>query len=153
MFRNQVAQRSQVVCLEFSGTIQKHEKNSWNFRQVIRHCFSNISIIFKMFLHYGGGGGVINVQLLSGFRQLFYHYFIGKVENGNFHIKSVSQWAPLSNVVRAPKVVLFIFSRGKSIFLLNCPLDAQYNNSECRATKFFLWVSTNTFFFSFAVEL
>ena len=45
----------------------------------------------------------------------------------------------LKNIpVREPQVILLTFSRGKSILLLNCPLDAQYNNSECCSAQFFL---------------
>ena len=34
-------------------------------------------------------------------------------------------------IVRAPSGILLTFSRAKFILLLNCPLDVQYNKSEC----------------------
>ena len=46
----------------------------------------------------------------------------------------------------------FYFSTSKCILLLNCPKDAQYNKSECWGAQFFLWVSANTFFFSFSIK-
>ena len=45
-----------------------------------------------------------------------------------------------SLVAKALQVILHTFSRGKSILLLNCPLDVQYNNSECWPAKFFLLI-------------
>ena len=59
----------------------------------------------------------------------------------------------LCNVVGEAEVILPTFSRGKSILLLNCPLDAQYNNSECCLARFILWGSVNTFSFSFIIKL
>ena len=56
-------------------------------------------------------------------------------------------------ISQAPQVILLTVSRGKSLLLLNCPLVVQYNNSECRPTKFSLRVLTNTFFFSFTIKL
>ena len=44
-------------------------------------------------------------------------------------------------IVRAPSAILLKFSKGKFILLLNCPLDVQYNNSECWPAQFFLLVS------------
>ena len=60
-----------------------------------------------------------------------------------------------SSVVREAEVILptFSISRGKSILLLNCPLDAQYNNSECCLARFILSASINTIFFSFIIKL
>ena len=49
----------------------------------------------------------------------------------------------LSTVMREVQVILLTFSRGKSILVLNCSLDVQYNNSECCSAQFFLWVSAN----------
>ena len=54
------------------------------------------------------------------------------------------------------KIHLYFLASGKSILLLNCLLDVQCNNFECRPAKFFFefqQVSTNTFFFSFIVKL
>ena len=39
------------------------------------------------------------------------------------------------------KIHLYFLASGKSILFLNCLLDVQYNNFECRPAKFFLWVS------------
>ena len=51
-------------------------------------------------------------------------------------------------LVRAPSGILLTFSRGKFMLLLNCPLDVQYNNSECWPAQFFWWV-----FFNFTIKL
>ena len=48
---------------------------------------------------------------------------------------------------------LLTISRDNFILLLNCPLHASYNNSECCLAQFFLWAPANTFFLKFSIKL
>ena len=51
---------------------------------------------------------------------------------------SVNTAATTENAFLPKNTLMRTFSSGKSILLINCPLDVQHKNSECLPAKFFL---------------
>ena len=65
-----------------------------------------------------------------GASQAIYSVCVHVVSDIHIHMHIRYKTTAYVILVRAPRVILLNFSKGKSILLLNCPLDVQYNISE-----------------------